>query len=478
VILAGGSGTRLWPLSRKLLPKQFLRLGTEESLFEKTVSRIAPLTGRGNVVVVTNKLHAFGSGCRQLEKLRLLIEPEARNTAPAIGLACLYLLKICKNDPIAVVLPSDHMIADRPAFLKVLSAAVKEAQKGKIVTIGVSPETAETGYGYIKAGAKIVAGKNSAYGDSVFGNIYNVERFVEKPAPETAQKYLKNGGYYWNAGIFVFKASVMLGEFKKYLPAAGALLEKIDKEAFEEEDINYSVLSPLFSKMPSISIDYAVMEKSGRVCVIPSKFGWSDVGSWHYFYGALPKDGAGNVKFGDVLALDSRNNLLYSGSRLVTAIGVKNLAVIETRDAILISEINRSQEVKKVVAELKKQNRRELDEHVTVERPWGSYTVLEDLPNYKVKKLKIYPGRKISYQYHRRRCEHWFVVKGRLEVTLDGKKMTVPQNRHVDIPLKARHMLFNPGRADLEIIEVQSGKYFGEDDIIRLNDGYGRIQGR
>lgn len=467
MILAGGSGSRLWPLSRKLLPKQFLRLGKEDSLFEKTVSRITPLTGRGNVVIVTNKLHAFGSGYRQLEKLRLLIEPEARNTAPAIGLACLYLLKICKNDPIAVVLPSDHMIADRPAFLKVLSAAVKEAQKGKIVTIGVSPETPETGYGYIKA----IGHKPYAIGST---ECLKVEKFVEKPAPETAQKYLKNGGYYWNAGIFVFRASVMLGEFKKYLPAAGALLEKIDKEAFEGEDINYSALSPLFSKMPSISIDYAVMEKSGLVCVIPSKFGWSDVGNWRYFYGALPKDGDGNVKFGDVLALDSRNNLLYSGSRLVTAVGVKNLAVIETRDAILVSEINRTQEVKKVVVELKKQNRRELDEHVTVECPWGSYTVLEDLPNYKVKKLKICPGHKISCQYHKRRSEHWFVVKGTAEVTLDGKKMTVPQNRHVDIPLKARHMLFNPGRADLEIIEVQSGKYFGEDDIIRLNDGYGR----
>ena len=464
VILAGGSGPRLWPLSRKLLPKQFLRLGNEDSLFEKTVSRITPLTGRGNVVIVTNKLHAFGSGYRQLKKLRLLIEPEARNTAPAIGLACLYLLKICKNDPIAVVLPSDHMIADKPAFLKVLSAAVKEAQKGKIVTIGVSPETPDTGYGYIKA----VGHTPYAIGRT---ECFKVEKFVEKPAPETAQKYLKNGGYYWNAGIFVFKASVMIEEFNKYLPAAGALLEKIDKEAFEGENINHGVLLPLFSKMPSISIDYAVMEKSSRVYVIPAKFGWSDVGSWRYFYGALPKDGDGNVKFGDVLTLDSSNNLLYSGSRLVTAIGVNNLAVIETRDAILVSEINRSQEVKKAVVELKKQNRRELDEHVTVERHWGSYTVLEDLPNYNVKKLKIYPGHKISYQYHKLRCEHWFVVKGAAEVTLDGKKMTVSQNRHVDIPPKVRHMLFNPGRSDLEIIEVQSGKYLGEDDIIRLSNG-------
>ena len=448
-----------------------MRLGDEDSLFEKTVSRITPLTGRNNVVVVTNKLHAQGSGYHQLKKLRLLIEPEARNTAPAIGLACLYLLKICDNDPVAIVLPSDHMITDRVAFLKVLSEAVKEAEKGKIVTLGVAPDSPETGYGYIKA----VGDKSYAMGDT---KSLKVEKFVEKPDLETAKKYLRTGGYYWNAGMFVFKASVMLAEFKKYLPDAYNLLQKIDKEALEGEKINYGSLSALFSQMPSISIDYAVMEKSDRVCMIPAKFGWSDVGSWHYFYEALPKDRDGNVKFGDVLALDARENLLYSGSRLVTAIGVKNLAIIETRDAILVSEINSSREVKKIVMELKKQKRRELDEHVTVERPWGSYTVLEDLPNYKVKKLKIYPGHKISYQYHKRRSEHWFVVKGLAEVTLDGEKIKVPQNRHIDIPLKAKHMLFNPGRADLEIIEVQSGVYFGEDDIIRLNDCYGRIQGR
>jgi len=447
VILAGGSGTRLWPLSRKLLPKQFLRFGKEESLFEKTVSRITPLTGKGNVVIVTNRLHAFGSGCRQLKKLRLLIEPEARNTAPAIGLACLYLLKTCKNDPIAVVLPSDHMIIDSPAFIEILSAAVKEARKGKIVTIGVKPETPDTGYGYIKA----AGGKDGAVRGA---KCLQVERFIEKPSAETARKYLKSGGYYWNAGIFVFKASVMLGELDKYLPAAGALLAKIGREAFKNGKLDYRALSPLFSKMPSLSIDYAVMEKSGLVFVIPSEFGWSDVGNWRYLYGALPKDGAGNVKLGDVVAIDSRNNLLYSGSRLVTAIGVENLAVIETRDAILVSEINRSQEVKKVIAELKKRKRREVNEHVTVERHWGSYTMLEDLPNYNVKKLNIRPGCKISYQYHKRRTEHWFVVRGSAEVTLNGKKMTVSRNRHVD---------------NLEVIEVQSGKYLGEDDIIRLN---------
>ena len=461
VILAGGSGTRLWPLSRNLLPKQFLKVGKKGSFFEQTVKRISPIVGLKNILAVTNKLHAFGAGYNQFENLKILIEPEAKNTAPAIGLSAIYLKKLAKTDPVIIVLPSDHMIKDCAAFRRIIKKAVKEAQKGKIVTLGIVPDSPETGYGYIE-----VNKKPSSFNAAVL----SVKKFIEKPDLKTAAKFLKTGRYFWNSGMFVFKASVILEEFKKYLPGAHNELWRIYNEAFASNKINYEKLNRYFSLMPDISIDYAIMEKSKLVYTIPSRIGWSDVGSWHYFHKVLGKDKNKNVKFGDVIDIDSSNNLLYSDKRLLAIIGVSNLSVIETADAVLVSDINRSQEVKKIVQKLKKRKRNEFNEHLTIERPWGHYTVLVDLPAYKVKKIKVLPYQKINFRYHKSSLRHWFVASGRAEIILGKKKIIVKENCHIDIPKKTEYMIGNLGGKDLEIIEIQTGKHFAEGDIVNLDD--------
>ncbi|MBI4655924.1 MAG: mannose-1-phosphate guanylyltransferase/mannose-6-phosphate isomerase [Elusimicrobia bacterium] len=465
IILAGGSGTRLWPLSRHLLPKQFLRFGKRNSLFEATVNRVSGLAPGTNILIVTNNMHAFGSGYHQMKKYKQIIEPCSRNTAPAIGLAAAYLMKTGK-DPVMIAMPSDHIITGKAEFLKVLKLAVGAACKGRIVTLGIVPDRPETGYGYIEAASRP---------EKFNAKALEARRFVEKPDFKTAQNYLKSGRYFWNSGIFIFRASTMLHEMKKHLPRVYALLERISRKAFSDRGrIVYPALEETFSRMPSVSIDYGIMEKSNIVSVIPSDIGWNDIGSWYYLYQISAKDSKGNALVGDVIAIDTEDSLIYSDKRLVAAIGVKGLAVIETADALLVSELNHSQEVKKIVEELKKRGRTQHIEHLTVDRPWGSYTVLENLPNYKVKKLRINPGHRISYQYHKQRSEHWFVVSGEAEITRDAKKILLKKNRHIDIPAYAKHMLFNPGKIPLEVIEVQSGEYFGEDDIIRLDDKYGR----
>ena len=466
VVLAGGSGTRLWPLSRNLLPKQFLKVGKKGSFFEQTVKRISPIVGNKNILVVTNKLHAFGAGYNQFKDLRILIEPEAKNTAPAIGLSAVYLKKLSKTDPVIVVLPSDHIIERNADFQKVIKKAVNEAKKGKIVTLGIVPDSPETGYGYIEVNKKPGSFNTSAL---------PVKKFVEKPDLKTAAKFVKTGRYFWNSGMFVFKASVILEEFKKYVPQAHEKLWQIYNEAFASNKIDYDKLNHCFSLMPGISIDYAIMEKSKLVYTIPSRIGWSDVGSWHYFHKVLSKDKNKNVKFGDVIDIDSNNNLLYSDKRLLATIGVNNLSIIETADAVLISDINRSQEVKKIVQKLKKRKRNEHNEHLTIERPWGHYTVLVDLPGYRVKKIKVLPYQKINFRYHKSSLRHWFVVSGKAEIILGKKKLTVKENSHIDIPKKTEYMITNRGGKDLEMIEIQTGKHFASGDIVNLDAKHRKI---
>lgn len=348
IILAGGSGTRLWPLSRKLEPKQFLKLYKKHSLFELTVKRASKFIKKENIIVLTSKLYASVFGQSQLKNFKLIMEPTSRNTAPAIGVASIYLYKFF-NDPILVVLSSDHVVLKEKEFLNVLKLAVAEADTGKIITLGVVPQKAETGYGYIEVQSK-PAGFNK--------EVLKVKRFVEKPDLKKATEYVKSGRFFWNSGMFIFKASTILNEIKKHMPEIFALLSKISEKSFQSQVIDYKAMNKLFKKMPNISIDYGIMEKSNLVWTIPSDIGWNDVGSWTYFYEISKKDKNNNVLIGDVISIDSKNNLLYSGSRLVAAIGINNLTLIETPDAILVSDKNRSQEVKKLYEYLKMKKRK------------------------------------------------------------------------------------------------------------------------
>ena len=464
VIIAGGSGTRLWPLSRHLLPKQFINILGGKSLFEDTVDRIAPLSGRDGILAVVNREHAFGSAHQILKPYQLLIEPDGRNTAPAIGLAAKYAARD-GGDPVLVVLPCDHIVTDKAAFRKTIAVAVAEARLGSIVTLGIKPTHPETGYGYMQFTPAAKGKKTKSL---------KVSRFVEKPDFETARKYVASGRYLWNCGIFVFKASVLLGEMEKHLPAVHALLGKIEKAAFTADGVAARPLAELFCKMPSVSIDYGVMEKSSLVRVIPCSIGWSDVGSWLSLYSVSKKDSNGNVLRGEVMSLDCENSLIHSDSRLVAAIGLKDIALIETPDAVLVCPLARSQEVQKIVNELKRGNRSQAREHLTVRRPWGHYTLLEEAQTYKVKRLVINPGHRISLQFHRKRSEHWTVIEGEAEVVKASTTYLMGAKNSIDIPACTLHCVKNSTTLPVTIIEVQSGPYLGEDDIIRIEDDYGR----
>ncbi|HOX22496.1 MAG TPA: mannose-1-phosphate guanylyltransferase, partial [Elusimicrobiales bacterium] len=347
VILAGGSGTRLWPLSRRLLPKQFMALYEGKTPLESTIARLSPLVKKDKFVIITNNLHAYGSAYKQIAPYQVIIEPEGKNTAPAIGIAAKYVQRN-GADPVLIVSPSDHLVRNNAAFAKVLALAVKTAQQGRIVTLGIRPDSPETGYGYIKT-------SGSASGRGL--KALPVAKFVEKPSLEKAEQYVRAGNYFWNAGIFVFRASVILEEIRRHLPELHKQIEVIARETFSSEGIDYPVFNKYFSKLKAISVDYGVMEKASGVMVIPCEIGWSDVGSWRSFYDVSPKDAQGNVSKGDVIAEDCHNSFLYSAHKLVTAIGLQNLALVETSDAILACPINRSQEVKLIVDKLTRQKR-------------------------------------------------------------------------------------------------------------------------
>lgn len=466
VILAGGSGSRLWPLSRQHLPKQFLVLDGDGSLLQTTITRLSPTIEAGHVLVVTQESHAKGEAYHELLPYQSLFEPVGRNTAPAIALAAAYLM-LEGDDPVMVVLPSDHVIKDEVRFRAHLEIAIEEARRGKLVTFGIQPTRPDTGFGYIKT-------KTRAASVDHRQQVLEVERFTEKPDHVTAEGFLKEGNYYWNSGMFVWRASVILAEMKQYLPVVYQIVQTIVAESRAGATFQQAV-EKNFAAMPSISIDYGVLEKSDMVTLIPCDVGWNDVGSWQAVHEISPKDENGNALQGNVIAVDCKNTLIRAEKRLVAAIGLEDVCVIETADAVLISKSDQTQDVRKVVDALQERGATEHICHTKVNRPWGSYTVLQEDPEgFKLKRIEVAPGARLSLQSHKRRSEHWVVVSGTATVTNGNGVVTVHKNQSTYIPIGTKHRLENLGTEPLHIVEIQVGEYLGEDDIQRYEDNYGR----
>lgn len=462
VILAGGSGTRLWPLSRQQLPKQFLNLKGEETLLGGTISRLQPLIAKEDIWVVTSEALASGEAYSALKELNTILEPVGRNTAPAIAIAAALLMDHSGGDPIMLVLPADHLIKSVAAFHVCLERAMNAAETGALVTFGIEPNRPDTGFGYIQA-------ERDGQGE-----VFPVIRFTEKPDLETAESFLKEGGYYWNSGMFVWKASAILHEIKTHIPDLWTVFEDMQNRWRQGESWQ-EVVRHGFADMPSISIDYGVMEKSDKVQLVPCDIGWSDVGSWDAVYDISDHDQDGNALVGDVLNFDCKNSLIRSQSKLLAAVDLEDVIVVETPDAILLTKRGESQRVREIVDKIKARGSREHIEHRTVMRPWGRYTVLEDhARGYKLKRIEVDPGSSLSLQRHQHRSEHWVVVSGTATVTKGDQVMTVTKNESTYIPIGERHRLANHGRIPLQIIEVQVGDYLGEDDIERFDDAYGR----
>jgi len=466
VIIAGGSGTRLWPLSRSGFPKQFLALGGNETLFQKACLRCASLGGdqlaNQPPVIVTNEEHRF-LAAEQLREIKingtLLLEPVGRNTAPAMTLAALHAQ--ASGDPILFVTPADQTIQDDLAFQQAATKAIELANDGALVVLGITPDSAHTGYGYIKANL----------------NDATVEQFVEKPDDQTAQQYLSDGSYFWNAGMFVVKASVWLNAIEAFRDD----IAKATNKAWAGHSADGHFVRPnkaLFEQIPAESVDYAVIEKlpgsDTPIKMVPLDAGWNDLGSWDAVWHTTPTNSDGNALQGDVLCIDSTDSYVNASSRMVSLVGIDNVIVVETADAVLVADKARSQDVKKVVEQLKAERREESDLHRKVCRPWGWYDSIDEGDRFKVKRIQVAPGASLSLQKHYQRAEHWIVVKGTAEVTCGDQVITLTENQSTYIPLGEVHRLANPGKTPLEIIEVQSGSYLGEDDIVRFEDKYGR----
>lgn len=466
VILAGGSGSRLWPLSRQNLPKQFLTLDGDATMLQTTIDRLSPVIEAGNVLIVTQESHAKGEAYHSLLAYQSLFEPVGRNTAPAIALAAARLMAD-GSDPIMVVLPADHVIKDVVEFRTCLRRAIAAAENGKLVTFGIKPTRPDTGFGYIKTkpDSRILNPESC---------ILDVARFTEKPDHATAEQFLAEGGYFWNSGMFVWRASVIMAEIELHLPDVYRVVQAILAESAIAGTFQQAV-EKHFAAMPSISIDYGVLEKSARVSLIPCDFGWNDVGSWHAVHEISAKDADGNVLQGNVIAIGCKNSLIRAEKRLVAAIGIEDLCVIETTDAILISISDQTQRVREVVDALQERGATEHVCHIKVNRPWGSYTVLEEDPEgFKLKRIEVAPGARLSLQSHAHRSEHWVVVSGTATVTNGDEIITVQKNQSTYIPIGTKHRLENRGSVPLHIVEIQVGEYLGEDDIQRFEDNYGR----
>lgn len=453
VILAGGSGSRLWPLSRELYPKQLLTLNADKSLLQATFERLNNFIPAQNIISVTNSKH-HSNIKMQLSKLSedtvILAEPISKNTAPAIALSVKYIVENYNEDEIILVVPSDLQINDVEKFTQTIKSSEHFANEGFIVTFGIKPNYPETGYGYIcTENEKVVS-------------------FVEKPNRQTAEKYIQNGNYFWNSGIFMFKASTIIKEFKKYCPEIDSVIKNID---FSEKSISFTE----FDKMPNISIDYAVMEKSSNIVMVELKSDWKDLGSWKSIYEISPKDENNNVFVGHVLDKDSKNSLVYSSSKLVATIGLEDTVIVETEDAILACKKDKTDEVKQVYETLKQQHDGTQKVHKTVYRPWGFYTVIAEGKGFQTKIIHVNPGQKLSVQSHNYRSEHWVVLSGMAKVVLEGKDRILSPGHSIDIAVKAIHSLQNPFEEDLEIIEIQKGDILSEDDIVRYEDMYGRV---
>ncbi|MFP5385321.1 MAG: mannose-1-phosphate guanylyltransferase/mannose-6-phosphate isomerase [Bacteriovoracia bacterium] len=453
VILCGGSGTRLWPISRTLFPKQFVKLFQNESLFQKTVERNSPFANSFTVVI--NQEQYF-MGLDQMDELKLdqkkcfILEPIGRNTAPAIAMAALA----ADPEEILLVVPSDHLIGNQAEYESVVRRAQELAVKGRLVTFGIKPHYPETGYGYIEA-------------DGV-----DVKSFKEKPDEKTARMYVEAGNYFWNSGMFCFKAGAFLDELKNHAPDIYEESKKTFEHARRDQAIR--LIMEDMKSIRSESIDYAVMEKSKKVNVVPADIGWSDLGSFDSLYETLPKDASGNTESPNAIHIGSKNNLIISDDRVISTIDVEDLMIVDTRDAIVIAKKGSTQKVKELVAEIKKRSPEMANVHTTAHRPWGTYTVLEENKGYKVKQITVRPGAKLSLQYHHHRSEHWIVVSGVATVTIDNQTFDLRQNESTFIPKESKHRLVNNQKEDLVIIEAQVGSYLGEDDIVRIQDDYKR----
>ena len=472
VILSGGSGTRLWPASRESYPKQLLPLTGERSLLQETALRLKDFPG-GEVdprpLVVTNEEYRFiiAEQLRQIgvRSPQIVLEPVGRNTAPALTLAALVAAD--EGDPILLVMPADHVITEQPAFQHAIAVGAKAAAKGALVTFGIVPDRAETGYGYLRSGVALAEGARALL------------EFVEKPDRATAEAYVASGAYYWNSGIFMMKASVWLAAIRRFAPEMAAACTAAVGGCTHDADF-IRLDTAAFERSPSDSIDYAVMEKLaeapelGQGVVVPLSAGWSDVGAWDALWAVSAKDGEGNAARGEVLFEACRNTLVHAGSRLVAAVGCEDMVVVETPDAVMVAHKDRTQDVKKVVARLKAEGRTLTQSHRKVYRPWGWYDSIDAGERFQVKRIVVNPGAKLSLQMHHHRAEHWIVVKGTAEVTNGERSFLLAENESTYIPLGHTHRLSNPGKVPLEIIEVQSGSYLGEDDIVRFEDTYGR----
>ena len=466
VILSGGSGTRLWPLSRDLYPKQFLSLTSDLTMFQDTVERLRGLTAEPPVVVC-NEQHRFivAEQLRQMgsQATSIVLEPVGRNTAPAVAVAALAALRAQASeaaDPVLLVMPADHVISHPQRFHAAVENGFRAALEGQLVTFGIVPTKAETGYGYIRRGESL-------------GGVHRVAAFVEKPDLARAEGYVASGEYFWNSGMFMFSARRYLAELERYAPEMRLACEAAFHEA--SKDLDFTRLSKeAFGRCPSDSIDYAVMEKTDSAVMVALDVGWSDVGSWSALHEAAAEDPSANVTRGDVVSEATTGCYLYSSHRLVATVGVTDMVVIETKDAVMVAPKDRVQEVKNLVGRLKQMGRSETQMHREVFRPWGSYDSVDGGDRFQVKRIKVNPGGALSLQMHHHRAEHWIVVSGTAEITCNDKVFLLAENQSTYIPVGATHRIANPGKVPLHIIEVQSGSYLGEDDIVRFEDKYGR----
>lgn len=466
VILSGGVGARLWPVSRELHPKPFMRLADGQSLLQKAFARASALPGVVDVLTVTNRDLYFKTEDEyravntDAVPTSFILEPFGRNTAPAIAVAAAHIAGIHGEDALILVLPADHLIADQVAFAKAVTQAVQMARDGYLVTFGIEPNAPETGYGYIEADG------------------CNVKRFVEKPNLEKAEEYVASGRYYWNAGMFCFQAGALLAQMTEYAPEVVASARECLAASEKAQKIN-SVQIELdietFKRAPDISIDYALMERSSKVAVVACDIGWSDIGSWSAISDLIEVDERGNGILGEVFLHDTSNCYIQSDARVVSAVGVENLIIIDTPDALLVVDRSRVQDVKQIVGQLKARSHEAYKVHREVHRPWGTYTVIEESSRFKIKRIEVKPGASLSLQMHHHRSEHWIVVSGMAKVVNGVSEFLVNTNESTFIPAGHKHRLENPGVKNLVMIEVQSGEYLGEDDIVRFEDHYGRV---